>query len=169
MLEGAGIVGINLGDSTSNVCVLDADGGVMNRREVPTTPSGISEHFGGQPATRVVLEVGSQSPWVSRQLVTLGHDVIVANARQLGLIHGSRRKNDRLDAERLARLARVDITLLAPIEHRNERLQQDPAVVRARDELVRVRTALINHARGDLNAVGVRAPNASAAIRASLG
>lgn len=163
MVEEGGIVGVDLGDATSNVCVLDADGGVMGRREIPTTPRGITEYFGNQAAARVVLEVGSQSPWVSRQLAALGHDVIVANARQLGLIHGSKRKNDRLDAERLARLARVDVSLLAPIKRRNERLQQDLAVVRARDELVRARTALINHVRGVFKAFGVRAPQASAA------
>lgn len=159
----ASVIGIDLGDRSSHFCTLGPDGQVLTRGEVPTTPAAFAEHFSSVPKTRIVLEAGGQSPWASRLLERLGHDVIVANARQLGLIHGTRHKNDRLDAERLARLARVDVTLLAPIQHRNERAQCDLAVVRARDELVRVRTALINHVRGVLKAFGIRMPSASAA------
>lgn len=157
------VIGIDLGDQTSHLCILDQEGHVRARREVRTTPAAFLEVLSDHPRTRIVLEAGGQSPWISRLLTNLGHDVIVANARQLGLIHGTNRKNDRLDAERLARLARADVSLLAPIQHRSEQAQRDLAVVRARDELVSVRTALINHVRGVLKAFGVRAPTASAA------
>jgi transposase len=92
----------------------------------------------------------------------LGHEVLVANARQLRLIYGRDRKNDRVDAETLARLGRVDPALLRPIRHRGAEAQADRAQLRARDGLVRARTQLINHVRGAVKAVGGRVPASSA-------
>jgi transposase len=108
------------------------------------------------PASRVALEVGTHSPWVSRYLAGLGHEVVVANPRKVQLITHSVRKNDRIDAERLARLARVDPKLLSPIRHRGEQVQADLAVIRARAELVDTRTKLINSARGLAKPMGER-------------
>src|SRR5262249_32700224 len=84
----------------------------------------------------------------SRVLNELGHEVIVAHARNVRLIGESRKKDDRLDAQTLARLARVDPELLCPVKHRSAKAQADLTVVRARDGLVRARTALVNTARG---------------------
>ena len=102
------------------------------------------------------MEVGTHSPWVSRQLAAMGHEVIVANPRKVRLITQSVKKNDRMDAEQLARLARVDPQLLAPIRHRGPEAQADLAVIRARAELVDARTALINAARGLAKPMGER-------------
>jgi transposase len=91
-----------------------------------------------------------------------GHDVLVANARRLRFIYDSDNKGDRTDAEALARVARLDPKLLNPIRHRGEAAQQHLAVVRARDVVAGARTALINHARGAVKAVGSRLPGCSA-------
>ena len=88
----------------------------------------------------IAIETGTHSPWVSRLLTTLGHHVIVANSRQVRLIYKNRRKNDRIDAEYLARLVRMDPKLLEPITHRSQRDQQHLAVLRSRDKLVRTRS-----------------------------
>ena len=95
-----------------------------------------------------MIEVGTHSPWVSRLLKRLGHDVLVANARRLRLIYGEGRKNDRPEAEKLARLARLDPKLLAPLKHRGEASQADLAIVRSREALIEARAKLINHVRG---------------------
>jgi transposase len=86
----------------------------------------------------------------------MGHEVIVANPHKVKLITQSVKKNDRMDAEQLARLARVDPKLLSPIRHRGEEAQADLAVIRARAELVDTRTALINCARGLAKPMGER-------------
>ena len=96
------------------------------------------------------------SPWVSRVLSELGHEVIVANARKVRLIGESRKKDDRLDARTLARLARIDPQLLSPVKHRSAKAQADLTVIRARAGLVRSRTALINTARGLTKSYGER-------------
>jgi transposase len=65
-------------------------------------------------------------------LSELGHEVIVANARKVRLIGESRKKDDRLDAQTLARLARIDAELLYPVKHRSAQAQADLMMIRAR-------------------------------------
>jgi transposase len=116
----------------------------------------MGEVFGGMPHCRIALETGMHSPWVSRLLSQLGHEVIVAHARNVRLIGESRKKDDRLDAQTLARLARIDPQLLCPVKHRSAQAQADLTVIRARAGLVRARTALINTARGLAKSYGER-------------
>ena len=101
------VMGIDLGDRWSRYCMLDQVGRVVEEDRVRTTPGALAVKFGALPATRVVIEVGAHSPWVSRLLQAQGHEVVVANPRKVRLIYESDRKNDRLDARRLARLGRV--------------------------------------------------------------
>ena len=147
-------VGLDVDDRHIQVCVLDPEARVVREQRVRTTALALRQAFGDLPASRVVLEAGPRSPWLSRLLAELGHEVIVANVRQVALIARSHRKGDRIDAELLARLGRLDPELLAPIRHRDARAQQDLAVVRGRDALVRSRTQLINHVRGAVKAWG---------------
>ena len=106
--------------------------------------------------------MGTHSPWVNRLLKSFGHEVIVANARQVKLISASSRKDDRLDAQTLARLARVDPQLLRPIQHRSERAQGHLMVIRVRESLLEARTSLVNSARGLAKAMGERLPSCDA-------
>jgi transposase len=99
---------------------------------------------------------GNPSPWVSRHLARFGYEVIVTNARRVRLISESSRKDDKLDAKTLVRLARIDPQLLSPIRHRSEQAQADLTMVRARAVLVEARTALINGARGLTKSYGER-------------
>lgn len=149
-------IGIDLGDRDSRYCILDAKGEIVSEGQVATTKTGFRSQFEKMPHSRVALEVGSHSPWVSRQLAGMGHEVIVANAHKVKLITQSVRKNDRIDARQLARLARVDPQLLSPIRHRGEEAQADLAVIRARAELMEARTGLINCARGLVKPMGER-------------
>ena len=97
-------IGLDLGDRFSSYCVLDEAGEVNLERNLPTTPKAIQQVFGRMPRSRIALETGVHSPWVSRRLSQLGHEVIVAHARDVRLIGESRRKDDRIDARTLARL-----------------------------------------------------------------
>ena len=108
------------------------------------------------PRSRIALEIGTHSPWISRLLRQWGHEVIVANARKVRLIGESRKKDERLDAQTLARLARIDPKLLYPVKHRSARAQADLTVIRARAGLVRARTALVNTARSLAKSYGER-------------
>jgi transposase len=149
-------IGFDLGDRSSWYCVLDESGRVLLEQKVSTTPKAMQEVFGGMPRSRIALETGMHSPWVSRLLSELGHEVIVAHARNVRLIGESRKKDDRLDAQTLARLARIDPQLLSPVKHRSAKAQADLTMIRARAGLVRARTALVNTARGLAKSYGER-------------
>jgi len=98
---------------------------------------------------RIAIETGTHSPWVSRLLEQCGHEVLVANSRKLRLIYANKRKTDEVDAENLARLARVDPKLLYPLKHRGESSQAHMAIVRSREALVGSRTQLVNPGFGE--------------------
>src|SRR5579864_1824948 len=133
-------IGLDLGDRSSWYCVLDEAGEVLLEQRLGTTPKAMKEVFGKMPHSRIALETGMHSPWVSRVLSELGHEVIVAHARNVRLIGESRRKDDRFDARTLARWARIDPQLLAPVQHRSAQAQSHLIVIRARAGLVRART-----------------------------
>jgi len=147
-------VGLDVGDQHSHLCVLNAAGDILEESRVRTTPGALRARVTAMPRARIVLETGTHSAWISRLLAAPGHEVIVANARKLALITANDSKDDRTDAETLARLGRADPALLAPIQHRRAETQADLAVVRAREALVRTRTVLVNHVRGAVKAVG---------------
>ena len=149
-------IGLDLGDRSSWYCMLDEAGEVVGEKKLGTTPKAMKEVFAAMPRSRIALETGMHSPWVSRLLSELGHEVIVAHARNVRLIGESRRKDDRLDAKMLARLARIDPQLLSPVKHRSAQAQADLTVIRARASLVRARTALVNTARGLTKSYGER-------------
>src|SRR6202161_4025345 len=130
-------IGLDLGDRSSWYCVLDEAGEVVGEKKLGTTPKAMKEVFAAMPRSRIALETGMHSPWVSRLLSELGHEVIVAHARNVRLIAESRRKDDRLDARTLARLARIDPGLLNPVRHRSVKAQIHLTVIRARAALVR--------------------------------
>jgi transposase len=149
-------IGLDLGDRSSWYCMLDESGEVLLEQKLGTTPRAMKEVFGGMPRSRIALETGMHSPWVSRVLSALGHEVIVAHARNVRLIGESRKKDDRMDARTLARLARIDPQLLCPVKHRSAKAQADLTLIRARAGLVRARTALVNTARGLTKSYGER-------------
>src|SRR5882672_4608103 len=156
--EGPSTIGMDLGDKSSRYCVLGETGEVVSEGSVGTTRKAMTEKFNQTRRCRVAIEVGTHSPWLSRLLTGLGFEVIVANARQVQLISASSRKNDRIDAQMLARLARVDPKLLRPIRHRSEQAQSDLMTIRIRAALVEARTSLVNAARGFTKATGERLP-----------
>jgi transposase len=162
LCQGSMTIGMDLGDKTSRCCAISESGEVLFEKGVSTTKKGMAEVFGALARCRVALEVGTHSPWVSRLLANLGHEVIVANARQVKLISQSTRKDDKLDAHTLARLARIDPELLRPIRHRSEQAQLDLLQIRVRAELVEARTSLVNAARGLAKALGERLPKCDA-------
>jgi len=151
-------IGMDLGDRWSFYCVLDEAGKIILEQKVSTTPEAIKQTFGKIPRSLIALETGTHSPWVSRLLTELRHEVIVAHAQKVELITKSNRKDDRHDARTLARLARIDPELLGPVRHRSAQAQIHLTVIRARAELVSARTALVNAARGLVKSYGERLP-----------
>jgi transposase len=149
-------VGIDIGDRWSRYCVVGSTGATLIEGKLATTREGLSAGFKSFAKTTFALEAGTHSPWISRLLTELGQEVVVANPRKVALIGQSSRKNDQVDAAKLAMLAHTNPRLLFPIQHRGEQAQADLAVIRAREALVKARTSLINAARGQAKSIGYR-------------
>jgi transposase len=156
-------VGIDLGDRKSRVCIVDGRGEIVSQEWVVTTPEAFLKRFHQETAVGIAMEVGTHSRWASELLERCGHDVRVADARQLAVITNSNAKNDKRDARMLAQLLRADPRLLSPIEHRPEKLQMDLTVIRMRDNLVEIRTGLVSSVRGVVKATGARLRKCAAA------
>jgi transposase len=154
-------VGVDLGDQWSNYCILGVEGETLAEGQWRTTREDVAEFFRALSAARVVIEVGTHSAWVREVVVGCGHEVLVANPRLMEGTKRRKRKNDRIDAQKLARLGRVDPQSLFPMEHRSPEVRQDLVVLRARDALVSVRTQLINTTRGLVKSMGARLPKCS--------
>jgi transposase len=149
-------IGLDVGDTQTEVHVLDRAGRTVETGQVRSTPAAIKRRFAGFEPSLIAMEVGGHSRWMSQLLQEAGHKVLVANARQIKYITASNNKSDRVDAEKLARLARVDPQLLHPIRHRSENSQRGLMLIRARAALVRTRTLLINCVRGMVKITGAR-------------
>jgi transposase len=154
-------VGLDLGDRYSHYCLLNEECEVVEEGRIQSTESAFRRHLEGEPRLRIALECGTHSPWVSRLLKELGHQVIVANARKIPAITASQAKNDRNDAELLARFAAHDPRLLSPVQHRSLERQQDLNLIQVRSTLVRARTRMANALRGLVKSAGSRLPACS--------
>jgi len=148
--------GIDLHVEYSQTCILGEDGEVIESSRVRTSRPALTKYFGRRESMRIVLEAGGSSPWVSRLLAELGHEVIVCSPRRVRLIAESSLKNDSVDAEVLARLVRLDPEFLKPIRHRSERAQLLRSKLKVRRAMVDGRTAWINTIRGLLRGFGYK-------------
>jgi len=156
-------IGIDLGDRRSRYCFLDKNMNIVAEDSLATTATEFEKYFKAIPRSRIALEVGTHSPWVSSLLEELGHSVIIANPRKTGGGKKKRhRKNDKLDARMLARQVKSDPNLLYPIQHRSESARQSLVLLRARHAAVSARTKLICAVRGLVKSDGKRLPKCSA-------
>lgn len=147
-------IGLDLGDTRSTLCVMDPKGRIVSRDDISTTRAALKAKFGAMNRARIVLEACGQSNWIARLLESFGHEVYVANPRQLHLISKSVKKTDRNDAHLLARIGRADLGLLQPTHLRDQSSIEARTVLNARRNLVQIRTRLINSVRASAKGFG---------------
>jgi hypothetical protein len=78
-------IGVDLGDRWSFSVFLNKSGKIILEQKLSTTAEAMKQTFTRIPRSRIALETGTHSPWASRLLTQLGHEVIVA---QRGIEHG---------------------------------------------------------------------------------
>lgn len=155
-------IGMDLGDRTHIIVVFDAQGNELEVGRVNNTKAALRREFRRFKTAIVVLEAGTHSPWISRELEQMGFTVYVGNPRKLRFIWDSTDKSDERDARMLGLVGRLEPKLLWPVRHRSSQSYVDLAVIKTRDALVKSRTQLINHARGVVKSAGERLPKCSA-------
>lgn len=156
-------VGLDVGDRRTHFAAVDAARVVKKRGSVKTNRAELEEALSAFPGARVVLEAGSQSPWMSRVLRARGHMVHVVDPRRVQLISKDPRKTDRRDAHTLAVLEAAMPELLGDVHHRGETAQADLSILRVRELLMRMRGMAVQQVRGLCKAFGVRLPSCSTA------
>jgi len=147
-----------MGDKSHCLCILDAEGKVIQRDVIANTAGALRGYFGRMKPCLIALEAGTHSGWVSRLLEQMGYEVLIGNPRKMKFIYKSNQKTDERDAETLARAARFDPELLHPIHHRGDEAQRDLGTIRARGILVKMRSMSIAHVRGVVKTFGARIP-----------
>lgn len=156
------IIGLDLGDKKHQACVTDnKNGNILEEFPIPNARKHLEKLITKYPGALIAIEVGTHSTWISRFLAGKGATVIVANARKLRAIYTNDRKSDLLDARMLAKLVRVDPSLLHPVKHKSEQCQKDMLGIKMRDNLVRQRVNIVLAIRGTLKSLGLRIPSAS--------
>lgn len=155
-------IGMDLGDRKNHVVVLDAEGEEIEVSVIANRKEDIREVCSRYPGAMAVIEAGTHSAWVSREIEQMGCNVLVGNPRKLRLIWDSTDKSDERDARILALICRMEPRLLWPISHRGVQAQCDLQALKSRAILVEARTKLINHVRGAVKCLGERLPSCSA-------
>ena len=154
-------IGLDLGERRHRFCALNQRGEVVEESSLANDRSSLARLTARYRGALAVMEAGAHSPWVSRYLEELGFEVIVSNPRKVRAIYQHERKSDQRDALMLARIGRMDPSLLYPVRHGSEQAQQDLLRIKLRDSLVRARVALINSVRFSLKSLGYAVRNPS--------
>ena len=157
-------IGIDISDKESTFAVLDAAGEWVEEGKFLTTLEGTIDALEERGPCRVILESSTHSSWMASTISSLGHEVIVANPRRLALISKSKKKTDRNDARTLAKVGRLDRELLSPVWVRPMSHLAIRSLLRARKQLVNMRTSLINLVRSEAKVQGVRLPECSSRV-----
>jgi transposase len=146
----------------SQICIVDETGRAVRAQRIVTSRAGFEAVFAGRAAMRVVVESSTESEWVAQAVAAWGHEVIVVDPNY-GLMYGHRSrgvKTDRRDAAALAEACRRGVYRPA---HRVSATQRGGRrALRVREQLVRIRTQLINQVRAQLRQEGYRLPSGSA-------
>lgn len=156
-------IGIDLGDKYSDVVIINRSEEILHQSRIKTTRKGFSDFAATiEPESIVVIEVGSHSPWINDLFEDLGIELVVANSHHAGkVMMANGKKNDLSDAFTLAYFGFCPRSMIRPIIHRTKESRNHLALIRARDDLVRIRTTLINAIRGLVKSHGDRLPACS--------
>ena len=146
-------IGFDLGDKKHALCVLNAEGEIIDERTITNHRESLRRLSQKYPEARIAHEVGTHSPWISRILTDFGHEVFVASPRKLRAIYANDRKSEKNDARMLARIALMDPQWLYPIQHGTEEAQRDLLTMKMRDTLVRQQVCVINSVRFTLKSL----------------
>ena len=155
-------VGLDVSKEETAFCVKDAAGKVLARGKVATDPDALFEALKAHCLCpeRIVLETGTLSGWLARELGRLGLSVDVIDARQAhAVMRLQHNKTDANDAELLADIARTGF--YRGVAVKSEAAQEARILLKARAHLVRQRRDTENTVRGLLATLGIRFPKGS--------
>jgi len=149
-------VGLDVHSKHITICVLDDDGKVSSRWTVRQVDQmmNVLEQLAGP--FRVCYEASTGYGSIYEALAGVADHVAVAHPGLLRIIFQSKKKNDRRDAEKLAKLLYLDQVPLVHVPSADVRAWRELIAFRRR--LVEKRTRAKNGIRGLLRSLAIRAP-----------
>ena len=154
---------IDLHSKHSRIRIIDHEGRVLRDRQIVTERAALLQAFAGVGAVRVLLEAGTESEWVAQCVEGAGYAVVVADpnfAPMYGELH-RRVKTDQRDVVALAEANRRG--WYRAVYRPTAAQQANRQVLRAREQLVQMRTGTICVIRALLRQHGYRAPRTTSA------
>lgn len=149
-------IGLDLGSTSSQCAVYGANSERIEERKLSTTRDAVTNLLKRYPGARLVIEASTPARWIHNLATELGHEVIVANPRNIPIITASTRKCDRNDARLLAELGQIKPELLSPVRLRADHYQLVRTLLFARAQLVKQRSALVTFVRSEVKETGGR-------------
>ena len=152
-------VGLDVSKEETAYCVKGADGRILAQGKVATDPDALFAVLKKHCVCpkRIVMETGTQSGWLSRELRKRGLPVVCVDARRAhAVLRLQHNKTDANDAAALAEIARLGFFRAVAIK--SEAAQADRVLVKARARLVSGCRGLENALRGLLASMGLRFP-----------
>lgn len=148
--------GLDVSTKSTHVYIEDEQGRRVKRAVVATTPAGIDGVLSRylERGLKVAIEAGGHTAWIYDLLMEQRAKVHVVHPLKVKWIAESKKKTDRVDAQLLAHLLRID-GLPEPVHMPSWRSRELRGLLRARRQLVGLRTKLINVVRGLLRQQGV--------------
>ena len=152
------ILALDLGKFKSVACLLETAGNTHQFLTIPTSPGDVHDLLAKLQPDRLVIEACSISGWVCDIAAALQVAVQVANT------HGQawdwkkvKRKTDRVDAHKLAKLSLLD--QLALVQIPQPPVRQWKSLIKYRHGLVDRRTRIKNTIRSLLDSQGLSMPH----------
>ncbi len=154
-------IGIDLHKRESQLCILTADGELIERR-ITTSRERFAAVLGGRPPARILLEASTESEWVARHLESLGHAVIVADPGFAAMYatRSKRVKTDKRDARTLCDA--LQLGAYRAIHRASDAQRHLRAQLVVRDALVRTRTRYVAILKAFVRREGLRIPSGDA-------
>ncbi len=163
-------IGLDVSKEATAYCVRDEGGKILARGKVASDPEALFEVLKAHClcVERIVLETGTLSNWLARELCHRGLPVTIIDARQAhAVLRLQHNKTDENDAMVLAELARTGFYRSVAIK--SERAQRRRILLKARAHMVEQRRSRQNVIRGLLGTLGIRFPKGSAKFARRVG
>ena len=156
-------IGMDVHQSSTTFCLFDPAAPENRRYRTLTRPTtveaieGVLRPYDGR--CRVTFEVGTQAQWVAKVVRPLASDVQVANPSRIPWLFRDGRKNDSLDARKLATLLYLE--QLPTVHLPSANVSAWRALINHRRTLIKRRTMIKNQVRTIVRAFGLRCPHKS--------
>ena len=154
--------GIDLSNESTSICVIDEDGALVSETEIPTEEEAVRRFFGKFKELRCVVEATALAEWMCGIVEESGHGINIIDPRQAKAVTHTKKKTDRIDARKLAQLARVGWYTV--VHRKSGKARGLRSFMTARSQLVKTQVALKSAIQGLFRAHGTKLPSGSGEV-----